>query len=186
GRVSRAHRTAARAAAAGAYARAARDQVGARRHPYDGGVLRRATARESRVDRGRLHAANPHRAQRADLPRDRLAAAADVRWALRRRGRVRKGVADAGNHRRYRARGAVRYGCAKRRHGGIVEPRQQCAGVLRPFVGQTGDPQHAWLVVAMASTLAGNLTVLGSVANLIVVQLARAEGVTIGFWGYFQ
>jgi Na+/H+ antiporter NhaD/arsenite permease-like protein len=58
--------------------------------------------------------------------------------------------------------------------------------VLRPFVGQTGDPQHAWLIVAMASTLAGNLTVLGSVANLIVVQLARAEGVTIGFWEYFR
>jgi Na+/H+ antiporter NhaD/arsenite permease-like protein len=58
--------------------------------------------------------------------------------------------------------------------------------VLRPFVGQTGDAQHAWLVVAMASTLAGNLTVLGSVANLIVVQLARAEGVTIGFWEYFR
>ena len=33
---------------------------------------------------------------------------------------------------------------------------------------------RAWLVVAMASTLAGNLTVLGSVANLIVVQRARA------------
>jgi Na+/H+ antiporter NhaD/arsenite permease-like protein len=58
--------------------------------------------------------------------------------------------------------------------------------VLRPFVGQTSDPQHAWLIVAMASTLAGNLTVLGSVANLIVVQLARAEGVTIGFWEYFR
>jgi Na+/H+ antiporter NhaD/arsenite permease-like protein len=58
--------------------------------------------------------------------------------------------------------------------------------VLRPFVGQSGDAQHAWLVVAMASTLAGNLTVLGSVANLIVVQLARAEGVTIGFWEYFR
>jgi Na+/H+ antiporter NhaD/arsenite permease-like protein len=58
--------------------------------------------------------------------------------------------------------------------------------VLRPFVGQSGDPQHAWLFVAMASTLAGNLTVLGSVANLIVVQLARAEGVTIGFWEYFR
>jgi Na+/H+ antiporter NhaD/arsenite permease-like protein len=58
--------------------------------------------------------------------------------------------------------------------------------VLRPFVGQTGDPQQAWLIVAMASTLAGNLTVLGSVANLIVVQLARAGGVTIGFWEYFR
>ncbi|MBV9016951.1 MAG: anion transporter [Alphaproteobacteria bacterium] len=58
--------------------------------------------------------------------------------------------------------------------------------VLRPFVGQSGDPRHAWLVVAMASTLAGNLTVLGSVANLIVVQLARAGRVTIGFWEYFR
>src|SRR5437660_5391628 len=58
--------------------------------------------------------------------------------------------------------------------------------VLRPFVGQSGDPQRAWLIVAMASTLAGNLTVLGSVANLIVVQLARADGVTIGFWEYFR
>ena len=27
------------------------------------------------------------------------------------------------------------------------------------------DPQHAWLVLAMASTLAGNLTITGSVAN---------------------
>ena len=58
--------------------------------------------------------------------------------------------------------------------------------VLRPFVGQTGDPQRAWLVVAMASTLAGNFTLLGSVANLIVVQLARADGVAIGFWEYFR
>jgi Na+/H+ antiporter NhaD/arsenite permease-like protein len=58
--------------------------------------------------------------------------------------------------------------------------------VIKPFIGETGHPQHAWIVVAMASTLAGNLTVLGSVANLIVVQLARADGVTIGFWEYFR
>jgi Na+/H+ antiporter NhaD/arsenite permease-like protein len=35
----------------------------------------------------------------------------------------------------------------------------------------------------MASTLAGNLTVLGSVANLIVVERARRE-VQISFWEY--
>ena len=35
----------------------------------------------------------------------------------------------------------------------------------------------------MSSTLAGNLTVLGSVANLIVVHNARRK-VTIGFWEY--
>jgi Na+/H+ antiporter NhaD/arsenite permease-like protein len=58
--------------------------------------------------------------------------------------------------------------------------------VLRPFVGAAGDPQRAWLTVAMASTLAGNLTILGSVANLIVVQGARSHGVAIGFWDYFR
>jgi Na+/H+ antiporter NhaD/arsenite permease-like protein len=58
--------------------------------------------------------------------------------------------------------------------------------VLRPFIGAAGEPGHAWLVVAMASTLAGNLTILGSVANLIVVQGARAKNVTIGFWDYFR
>jgi Na+/H+ antiporter NhaD/arsenite permease-like protein len=58
--------------------------------------------------------------------------------------------------------------------------------VLKPFVASLPDPRRAWLVVAMASTFAGNLTVLGSVANLIVVQLARVHGVRIGFWQYFR
>jgi Na+/H+ antiporter NhaD/arsenite permease-like protein len=44
---------------------------------------------------------------------------------------------------------------------------------------------RAWLTLAMASTLAGNLTLLGSMANLIVVERARAE-VTIGFWEYLK
>ncbi len=35
----------------------------------------------------------------------------------------------------------------------------------------------------MSSTLAGNLTILGSVANLIVAQRARPY-VQIGFWEY--
>ena len=56
--------------------------------------------------------------------------------------------------------------------------------VLKPFVANLPDPQRVWLTVAMSSTLAGNLTLVGSVANLIVVQVARARGVTIGFWEY--
>jgi Na+/H+ antiporter NhaD/arsenite permease-like protein len=44
--------------------------------------------------------------------------------------------------------------------------------------------QTAWLALAMSSTLAGNLTVLGSVANLIVVEVARREGVEVSFWDY--
>lgn len=56
--------------------------------------------------------------------------------------------------------------------------------VLKPFVEPLADPQRAWLLVAMASTMAGNLTLVGSVANLIVAQRAKAEGVHIGFWRY--
>ena len=44
--------------------------------------------------------------------------------------------------------------------------------------------ETAWLTLAMSSTFAGNLTVLGSVANLIVVENARREGVNISFWEY--
>jgi Na+/H+ antiporter NhaD/arsenite permease-like protein len=58
--------------------------------------------------------------------------------------------------------------------------------VLKPFVAALPDPTRAWRVVAMASTFAGNFTILGSVANLIVVQQARREGVEIGFWTYFR
>ena len=42
----------------------------------------------------------------------------------------------------------------------------------------------AWLALAMSSTFAGNLTILGSVANLIVVENARREGVVVSFWEY--
>jgi Na+/H+ antiporter NhaD/arsenite permease-like protein len=42
----------------------------------------------------------------------------------------------------------------------------------------------AWLTLAMSSTLAGNLTVLGSVANLIVVENARKNGVPISLADY--
>ncbi|MGA2795564.1 MAG: SLC13 family permease, partial [Roseiarcus sp.] len=58
--------------------------------------------------------------------------------------------------------------------------------MLKPFVDALKDHDRAWLVIAMASTLAGNFTVLGSIANLIVVQKAAASGVAISFWGYFR
>lgn len=55
--------------------------------------------------------------------------------------------------------------------------------VFRPVVARLSDPALGWLTLAMSSTLAGNLTVVGSVANLIVVQRARRE-VRISFWDY--
>ncbi|HEY1433682.1 MAG TPA: anion transporter [Stellaceae bacterium] len=58
--------------------------------------------------------------------------------------------------------------------------------VLKPFIAQLQSQRQAWLTVAMASTLAGNFALVGSVANLIVVQRARAQNVEIGFWEYFK
>jgi Na+/H+ antiporter NhaD/arsenite permease-like protein len=55
--------------------------------------------------------------------------------------------------------------------------------LLKSLVPSFHDPQTGWLVLAMASTLAGNLTITGSVANLIVVERAHGE-VHIGFWDY--
>jgi Na+/H+ antiporter NhaD/arsenite permease-like protein len=58
--------------------------------------------------------------------------------------------------------------------------------LLKPFVQGLTDPHRAWLVLAMASTLAGNFTILGSVANLIVVERARRQNIEISFWSYFR
>ena len=58
--------------------------------------------------------------------------------------------------------------------------------MIKSFVASLPDQTTAWLTVAMASTLAGNFTTLGSIANLIVVQKAATRGVVIGFWDYFR
>jgi Na+/H+ antiporter NhaD/arsenite permease-like protein len=55
--------------------------------------------------------------------------------------------------------------------------------LLKTLVPGFRDPHTGWLVLAMSSTLAGNLTITGSVANLIVVERAHDE-VQIGFWDY--
>ena len=44
-------------------------------------------------------------------------------------------------------------------------------------------PELMWKVLALATTFAGNLTILGSVANIIVIESARRH-VEISFWDY--
>ncbi|MBP7149051.1 MAG: anion transporter [Acidobacteria bacterium] len=58
--------------------------------------------------------------------------------------------------------------------------------LFRPIVPALPDPRHVWLTLAMATTLAGNLTLLGSVANLIVAETARARGVHLSFSEYLR
>lgn len=57
--------------------------------------------------------------------------------------------------------------------------------LLKSLAPGFAHPQTAWLLLAMASTLAGNLTITGSVANIIVVESAKPD-VHIGFWDYFR
>jgi Na+/H+ antiporter NhaD/arsenite permease-like protein len=45
------------------------------------------------------------------------------------------------------------------------------------------EPDLMWKVLALATTFAGNLTIIGSVANMIVVESAR-EHLDVGFWEY--
>jgi Na+/H+ antiporter NhaD/arsenite permease-like protein len=57
--------------------------------------------------------------------------------------------------------------------------------LLKGLIPQFRNPHNAWLMLAMSSTLAGNLTITGSVANIIVVEKARGEA-HIGFVEYMK
>ncbi len=56
--------------------------------------------------------------------------------------------------------------------------------LLKSAVPRLPNAHTGWLTLAMASTLAGNLTITGSVANIIVVERAKSD-VQITFRDYF-
>lgn len=58
--------------------------------------------------------------------------------------------------------------------------------LFRPIYPQLNQGRGVGYVLASASTLAGNLTPLGSIANLIVVEQARRESITITFGEYVR
>ena len=55
--------------------------------------------------------------------------------------------------------------------------------VAGKWIARFADPGLMWKVLTLATTFAGNLTIIGSVANMIVVESAR-EHLEIGFWDY--
>jgi Na+/H+ antiporter NhaD/arsenite permease-like protein len=55
-----------------------------------------------------------------------------------------------------------------------------------PVVPRLPNVELAWLAMAMSSTFAGNLTLLGSMANLIVAERAKARGETLRFRDYLR
>ncbi len=58
--------------------------------------------------------------------------------------------------------------------------------LLQGLVPAFADQQRAWLTLAATATLAGNLTLLGSVANLIMAELAARWGVRVSFSAYLK
>ncbi|GMA97973.1 anion transporter [Pelosinus sp. IPA-1] len=60
------------------------------------------------------------------------------------------------------------------------------AVLLLKFFIPTHEPHLWWTRMAIFTTLAGNLTITGSFANLIVVEIAKRSGVEIGFFDYFK
>lgn len=57
--------------------------------------------------------------------------------------------------------------------------------LFKPIVNHFPSPEKFWFLLAMASTFAGNLTIIGSVANLIVVEQAK-DYVKISFFEYLK
>lgn len=58
--------------------------------------------------------------------------------------------------------------------------------LMRPQIDSFANPQQTWLTLAMASTLAGNFTLLGSAATLIVAELAALQGIRLSFGAFFK
>lgn len=55
--------------------------------------------------------------------------------------------------------------------------------VAGKWINNFAQPELMWKVMALTTTFAGNLTIVGSVANIIVVESARGH-VELGFWDY--
>ena len=53
------------------------------------------------------------------------------------------------------------------------------------WIARFTNPESMWQVMALSTTFAGNLTILGSVANIIVVESARGHA-EAGFWDCFK
>lgn len=57
--------------------------------------------------------------------------------------------------------------------------------LLAPLVAPANS-ETLWYALAASTTLAGNATILGAAANIIVAERAREQGVEISFWEFFR
>ena len=54
-----------------------------------------------------------------------------------------------------------------------------------PYLHELGSTDLGWVLLAYVSTVAGNFTLIGSVANIIVAETARRD-YSLGFWEYLR
>jgi Na+/H+ antiporter NhaD/arsenite permease-like protein len=54
-----------------------------------------------------------------------------------------------------------------------------------PHLAELGNPSLGWVLLAFTTTIAGNLTLVGSVANIIVAERAK-DHYTLGFYEYLR
>ena len=57
--------------------------------------------------------------------------------------------------------------------------------LLSPFVASVGN-NNLWLALVTSSTLAGNATILGAAANVIVVETGNKMGVEVSLWQFMK
>jgi Na+/H+ antiporter NhaD/arsenite permease-like protein len=57
--------------------------------------------------------------------------------------------------------------------------------VMLPFM-KAGASAKLWLALAASSTLAGNATIIGAMANLIVIESAKKQGIHIRFFEFLK
>jgi Na+/H+ antiporter NhaD/arsenite permease-like protein len=53
-----------------------------------------------------------------------------------------------------------------------------------PVLGRAGAGVASYIALAGASTIAGNLTIMGAASNVILVEAARKRGLNISFWEF--
>lgn len=58
--------------------------------------------------------------------------------------------------------------------------------LYRPVIPTLANTEQAWMILGMATTFAGNLTLIGSVANLIVAESARKHFIQLSFGEYLK
>lgn len=58
--------------------------------------------------------------------------------------------------------------------------------VLMTPLMEVVNNENLWLALASSATLAGNATIIGAMANLIVIESAEKENVKISFWEFFK